>query len=193
VRLVLVREKPRAKRLQPNSGDGRGLDWSEARVSLQPTPRPTFARGMALACILFLLWRAAASVQLNVEEFDRPLGTRVEALRWSEAQRIDRAVRKVEQQAELGAGYLAEILAAIEALPSEAQVWILAGKEDRRRRGLVRLQHLWHPRRVKAIEVLPRSVAVSGEAYLIVFGPIPERAAELTLVQRGADWSLLGP
>lgn len=156
-------------------------------------PRPSVARGMALACIVFLVWRAVSSVLLNAEEFERPLGTRRQALTWSEQQRIELVVSKVERQAKLANGYLSAILAALDALPPEARVWLYAGKNDTRRRALVRLQHLWYPRSVKPVESLP-STGGPGGSFLLVFGPIPAELAPRTkVVASGADWSLLGP
>ena len=164
-------------------------------MDLRPAPA-RLARGMALACFLFLLWRAGSSLAFHREKFASPLGTQLDALRWSEARRNNATDAALEREARCEPGYLGEMFAALAALPPAANVWDFAGAKDPRRRAIVRLQHLLYPRQVRPLSVTPSAGLDDGQgaSYLLSFASEPVAGAELGLraVHAGPDWTLWG-
>jgi hypothetical protein len=147
---------------------------------------------MALACFLFLLWRAGSSLVFHGEKFASPLGTQLDALRWSETRRINATVAALEREAQVEPGYLGEMFAALAELPPAAKVYVYAGAKDPRRRAVTRLQYLLYPREVKPLLVRPSAALDDGQSCLLSFAAdgIEGEAIGLRSFHVGPDWTL---
>lgn len=161
---------------------------------MDPRPAsPRLARGMALACLFFLVWRAGGALTMHAERLSSPLGTQLDALRWSEDRRIQRTIAALEREIGREPGYLGEMYAAIAALPETAVVWVYANPKDARRRAIMRLKYLLFPRQARPFVGTPRAeLGDAGGSYLLTFASEPVDSASLGLrsVHAGPDWTL---